>query len=291
MLLKSNSFPFSAEIYLLNRKNEQFFINNKKMRNGVIIHNGAMKRLFSVALITLFSLQVASLQAQTVLIAMGGILGSTAGVNSQDSNGLWWNNTPSFGDASTASLITSTGATSTITFGTTSAAGGHTFSNRTNGVTVGVTSPTGTVYAAEDASAGVYWGNGTLQVGGLDTSGATRYTFTFFGTSAGTSSPANTQEFYSLSGGTTYNFVDTATTPPVYFGANINNSDTPSFEQVSFIPISSTVTISDIGQVGYYLWGTLEITAVSVPEPSVTILMGLGLLGLGFIGFRRRSRA
>lgn len=207
--------------------------------------------------------------------ASGGGMGGVSLWGKDSPTGNWWNNIPPAAVMSGRALVDANETLTPITMGVTT---GLTFSSAANnGTTKSVTSPTGTVYSA--AAAGEFdWVSNPPQftISGLDSSGATRYTFTFF-TSCTFS---GIQNFFAFSGATTYSYV-AGTTPTINSSANYNNSTNPTFEQYSFVPTSgnSTVTVAMSSPVGgYYIAGTLEITSQSLipaitngPAPAATV--------------------
>lgn len=206
-----------------------------------------------------FSIVIKSIK--TILIN----LGHSPAVGHDTTNNLWWNDIAAGTIYSGSALHDTTNASSSLTFSV--ANGTIIYSSNSSGSTVGFTNPnTGTVYSTAAAGCESYIGfsPAAVTIGGLDTSGSTQYTFTFYG-SSGSDATSTSQNFYALSGGTTYAY-SAGVTQPVNTRTNYNNASPVPEVSPTFTPTSSTVTITESAVGGnsqaWDMWGTLEITVV-----------------------------
>lgn len=218
---------------------------------------------------------------KTILVNLGGHV-----VGHDTTNNLWWNDITPGTVYSGTSLHDTTNASSGLAFSV-----GNTLvlsSSNTAGSTVGFTNPlTGIVYSSTAAGCEAWTASSAgVTIGGLDTSGSTHYVFTFHGSSSSDAS-SSAQNFYALSGGTTYSYVNVTSTPPVNTKANYNNAS-PNFEvSPSFVPTSSTVTITEQaiggGSQSWDMWGTLEITATTGSAPTISGTAPNGTVGVSYM--------
>ncbi|MDB4793645.1 Ig domain-containing protein, partial [Methylacidiphilales bacterium] len=123
------------------------------------------------------SFSISVLSSHTVLIDIG----AATAVGHDTVNNLYWNDIPQNFTSSNKALVDAGDASTSLTFTavvTQAISSGVTGSDLTN---AGVTSPTGTVYSLA-ATRSLNWAgnNSPISVGGLDATGATTYTFTFF---------------------------------------------------------------------------------------------------------------
>lgn len=227
-----------------------------------------LKTCVVAALVTIFCGH-SQATTHTVLVNIGG--GFTVGHDT--TNNVWWNDIAPNSAPSATGLVDSTDATTPITF--TAGAGIITSAVTTNLTNAGVTSPTGTVYSVNATKCLNFAGNiKQITIGGLSTTQS--YTFTLFA-----ARNVSYTEQYALSGG--YTSTGTAVTLLSNYSSTSTPPSSPSFEQYTFTPTSSTVTVTNsIPGGGSNLWGTLEITWSTAIAPTISGTAPAGTTGSAY---------
>lgn len=244
-----------------------------------------------------FLVGLTSAHANTVLICFSG---SATGdpntwnvVNPPGSGGLVVGllDSTNVGSGITMTESPGTAATGTANFGTTFG------SNGGNGYTLSGTTPivfpapAGTLLGSEVAGCW-YLGGGssaTLTFTGLDTTGATTYTFSFLSARGNSSTTTGRLADFKFTGATTVDLgvIDSGTSS----GTGNTNVYSASLKAdgTGTIVLTVDATMATAGFGGYL--NAMEITSSIVPEPSTIALAILGGLGLFVVVLRRRSQA